>query len=167
MQVAIAKPMLSWRNLVTPSDLQLVRRLCQEAGNFSPSEVGLAVELVMESLQRGERSGYHFLLAQLSAMPVGFTCYGAIPCTESAWGLYWLVVDKVLQGKGLGELILREVENLVWQAAGRRIYLDTSGRPAYNATRHFYEKCGYKIAAQLTGFYSEVDDKIIYYKELG
>ena len=167
MRVVMPKTMLSWRSLVTRSDIKLVRRLCQESGNFSPNEVELAGELVMECLQRGGSSGYHFLFAQLFCIPVGYACYGAIPCTESAWDLYWLVVDKVLQRKGLGELILREVEKLVWQAEGQRIYLDTAGRQDYEATRHFYEKCGYRPYANLPDFYSKGDDKITYCKEFG
>ena len=166
MQAEMANSMLSWRNLVIPSDVDLVRGFCAGVGNFSTCEVDLAVELVMESLQRGPDSGYHFLFAGLSATQAGYACYGAIPCTDAAWDLYWLVVDRELQGKGLGSLIMSKAENLIMQAGGRRLYVDTSGRSAYMATRHFYEKCGYKIAAQLPDYYSQGDAKVIYCKDL-
>ena len=167
MQAAMARTMLTWRRSVSPYDPKLVRRLCREAGNFSPCEVELAVELVMERLHQGENCGYHFLFAQLPAAQAGYACYGPVPCTDSAWDLYWVVVDKTMQGNGLGRLILQKVEHLIGQAKGMRIYLDTSGRPDYDGTRCFYEKCGYEIAAQLPGFYAEDDAKIIYKKELG
>ena len=168
MQVKINGKMLSWRNLATPADIKLVRRFCKEAGNFTLCEVELAVELVMECLHRGSDSGYHFLFAILPPdTQAGYACYGPVPCTESAWDLYWLVVDKALQGNGFGELILRKVEHQIWQAKGKRIFVDTSGRPAYDSTRHFYEKCGYKIAAQLSDFYEKGDAKFIYCKDLG
>jgi GNAT superfamily N-acetyltransferase len=68
------------------------------------------------------------------------------------------------QGKGLGRRLLTEVERLVKQAGGTRIYVDTSQRVQYAGTRAFYESCGYRLESVLSDFYAPGDGKVIYCK---
>jgi hypothetical protein len=62
--------------------------------------------------------------------------------------------------------LLVEVERLVREEKGRRIYIETSNRPQYASTRNFYLRCGYALEALLKEFYAPGDDKAIYVKGL-
>jgi len=156
----------SWRDVVLPKDADFVRRLCRAAGNFTPAEEEVAVELVTERLAKGLASGYHFLFAEKDDALQGYACFGPIACTLHSWDLYWIVVDKALQGRGLGRLILAEAERRVAAAGGERLYVETSAKDQYEPTRRFYERCGYRKEAELPHFYAPNDAKIIYLKIL-
>ena len=52
------------------------------------------------------------------------------------------------------------------RAGGGRVYIETSHRADYQATRGFYERCGYQLEAVLTDFYAPGDSKAIYVRAL-
>jgi ribosomal protein S18 acetylase RimI-like enzyme len=62
--------------------------------------------------------------------------------------------------------LLARSESLIRRGGGRRIYIDTSSRPQYEATRAFYRAQGYREEACLEDFYAPGDGKIIYTKAL-
>ena len=98
---------------------------------------------------------------------MGYTCYGPIALTAASFDLYWIAVDKSLHGRKIGRLLLEKTEELIRQAGGRQVYIETSNRHHYAATRGFYLRCGYRQEALLEDFYAPGDDKVIYVKELG
>jgi hypothetical protein len=51
-------------------------------------------------------------------------------------------------------------------AGGTRIYIETSHRADYEATRGFYERCGYRLEAVLADYYAPGDGRAIYVKGL-
>jgi ribosomal protein S18 acetylase RimI-like enzyme len=157
---------LVYREHVGPEDLSAIRRLVSGSGFFNPQEQEVAVELLEERLQRGQASGYHFLLADCSGAVAGFTCYGPIPGTAASFDLYWIVVDAELRGQGIGRALLRRTEALIAQQQGRRVYVETSAREQYRSTCAFYERCGYGQEALLSDFYAPGDDKVILVKVL-
>jgi GNAT superfamily N-acetyltransferase len=71
-------------------------------------------------------------------------------------------VEKSLQGNGLGRVLLQQVHDHIARAGGGRVYIETSHRADYQATRGFYERCGYQLEAVLTDFYAPGDSKAIY-----
>ena len=154
------------RTQAQPSDLDAVRRLVQATGVFHDFEVEIAVELVEERLRRGDASGYHFLFMDGSNGLDGYTCWGPIACTQGSYDVFWIAVAPQRQGQGLGRMLLQETEARIRTAGGRRIYLETSGRPDYLPTRHFYHRCGYSVVATLPDFYADGDDKVILVKLL-
>ncbi len=149
-----------------PDDLDAVRRLVEATAVFHDLEVDIAVELVEECLRRGEASGYHFIFADSSSGLAGYTCWGPIACTQGSFDIYWIAVDPRLQGQGLGKSLMQATESSIGMSGGRRIYLETSGRPEYLPTRRFYDRCGYKTVATLPDFYAAGDDKVILVKVL-
>jgi GNAT superfamily N-acetyltransferase len=151
---------------VRPDDRQSVRRLVESTGVFSPVEVDVAVELVEERLAEGPKSGYEFVFAEERGRTLGYTCYGPIALTAASFDLYWIAVDKAMHGRKIGRLLLERTEELVRQAGGRQLYIETSNRHHYSATRGFYLRCGYRQEALLKDFYAPGDDKVIYVKEL-
>ena len=149
---------------VEPRDAERIKALVRITGFFNPAEVDVAAELVQERLAKGAGSGYDFILAEHYGRLAGYACYGPIPGTSSSYDLYWIAVHPDYQGKGLGRRLLTEVERLVKQAGGTRIYVDTSQRVQYASTRAFYESCGYRLESVLSDFYAPGDGKVIYCK---
>lgn len=66
----------------------------------------------------------------------------------------------------MGRALLEHVEATVASQQGRLILVETSGTPAYEAARRFYEACGYRYQAVIHDFYSPGDDLIIFGKTL-
>lgn len=156
-----------WRREVRPADAAAVGALVAATGFFTAAEAAVAVELVEERLARGPACGYEFLLAEdPQGRLLGYACYGPIPCTQASFDLYWIAVDPAIQGRGLGRALLAESEALIRQVGGRRVYIETSARGQYAATRGFYGAVGYAQAAFLEDFYAPGDGKVIYAKAL-
>jgi D-alanine-D-alanine ligase len=149
-----------------PEDHDNVRRLVESTGVFSQVEIDVAVELVDDRLKRGQQSDYHFVFAEEDGRTLGYTCYGPIALTAASYDLYWIAVDKAMQGRKIGGLLLQRTEELIHNLGGRQVYIETSNRPQYEPTRGFYLRCGYHQAALLKDFYGPEDDKVIYEKGL-
>jgi D-alanine-D-alanine ligase len=157
---------IEFRYEVRPDDRETVRRLVESTGVFSPVEIDVAVELVDDRLNRGSASDYHFVFADQGGRTVGYTCYGPIALTASSFDLYWIAVDKAMHGRKVGRVLLERTEELVREAGGRQVYIETSNRHHYAPTRGFYLRCGYRQEALLKDFYAPEDDKVIYVKGL-
>jgi len=158
--------LLKFRAVARDDDRQTVRRLVASTGVFSPIEIDVAVELVDDWMARGAQSDYRFLFAERDGRTVGYTCYGPIALTRASFDLYWIAVDKSLQGLRIGRALLQRTEELILAAGGRHVYIETSNRPDYAPTRGFYLRCGYVLEALLKDFYAPGDDKAIYSKAL-
>jgi acetoin utilization deacetylase AcuC-like enzyme/ribosomal protein S18 acetylase RimI-like enzyme len=157
---------VKFRYDLEPTDPEKIRRLVEITGFFYPAEVDLAEELVKERLSKGPASGYHFVLAKFYGRLAGYGCFGPIPCTVSSHALYWIAVHPDFQGRGLGKRLLKEIERMVQEAGGMRIYVETSQRPQYAATRAFYENRGYRQESILEDFYGPGDARVSYCKVL-
>jgi GNAT superfamily N-acetyltransferase len=157
---------LLWRRRVNAGDIEAVRGIVASSGFFSAGEVATAVELVEEYLNKGEASGYHFLFADENGRPVAYACFGLIANTQLSWDLYWIAVAERRRRGGLGGQVLARAETVIAEAGGRRIYVDTSSRPQYEATRRFYARHGYEMAAEFPDFHAPGDGKIVYLKVL-
>jgi GNAT superfamily N-acetyltransferase len=158
---------ISLRDAVRPSDREAVRSIIESTGFFRPDEVAIAVELVDERLSRGPESGYHFVFADSEDALAGYACYGPIACTIASYDLYWIAVDPRFQRHGVGRQLIAAVESRIAEAGGKRIYIDTSGRPQYKPTRAFYERSGFRCDACLPDFYGPGDNRAIYVRILG
>lgn len=157
---------ITFRDKPAGTDAGAIAVLVAGTGFFRPDEVEVAKELVEERLAKGEDSGYYFWFADIGGIPAGYVCYGPTPCTIGSFDLYWIAVDKEQQGRGLGLALAGMAEDSARAMAGRRMYVETSGKEQYRPTQAFYEKAGYRRAAVLPDFYDAGDDKIIYQKDL-
>ena len=155
-----------YRSEVRPEDRKAVRGILESTGFFYPEEIGVAVELVEERLQRGEASGYYFDFAEVGGAVAGYTCFGPIACTQASFDLYWIGVHQDHRRAGLGRELLARAEAQIRRLGGRRLYVETSSRAQYEPTRRFYLACGYRLEAQLEDFYSPGDGKVIFLKVL-
>jgi ribosomal protein S18 acetylase RimI-like enzyme len=138
----------------------------QASGLFRLGEIDVAVELVQSRLEKGAASGYEFVFAEQKGEVIGYICFGKNTVTVSSFDVYWIAVEPSKQGQGIGQLLLEEAERQIAAAGGTRIYIETSHRSDYQATRGFYERCGYRLAAVLDDFYAPGDGKATYFKVL-
>ncbi len=151
-----------------PSDAETIRQIVSATGFFRHDEVDIAVELVEERLSKGESSGYYFVFAEIDwrrrrirLLSVPFRARLAVSiCTGSP-------STRNFKAMALDNRSCKPPKTQIREFGGRHIYIDTSGRPQYAPTRAFYKRCGYEIAATLTDFYSEGDDKVVWRKRLG
>jgi len=138
--------------------------LTRSTGVFRDAEVATAVELLDEALAGDD--DYRFVGAYTGDDLVGYACWGPTPGTEATHDLYWLVVDRGWQGRGVGGRLLADVEQRLTAQAARLIVVETSSRADYAPTRAFYERRGYTRAASIPAYYAPGDDLVIYTKDL-
>jgi ribosomal protein S18 acetylase RimI-like enzyme len=155
---------VTFRDTVHRSDPEAIFHLTESCKLFYPEETAVARELAEERLARGPSSGYEFLFAETDGIVIGYTCFGPIPLTQGRFDLYWIAIQKDLQGTGIGRRLLQLTELRIQEMKGRRIYVETSSRKPYAPTHRFYHSCGYHQEAILTDFYAPGDDKVIYMK---
>lgn len=141
-----------------------LEQLTQGTGLFREEEVATAVELLDESLAGDD--DYQFVGAFDGDELSGYACWGPTPGTEGTWDLYWIVVDRTQQGRGIGTQLLREVESRLSAHGARLTVVETSSRADYEPTRKFYEARGYTSTATIAGYYAPGDDLVIYTKDL-
>jgi ribosomal protein S18 acetylase RimI-like enzyme len=151
------------------TDLEPLVEMTEAAGVFRPVEVEVAREVLGTAVLRGEASGYSCAVirdATHAGAPLGYAVWGATPCTDGTFDLYWLVVDPIAQGRGLASRLLAHAEESARRQGGRQLVVETSGGPEYIAARHFYENRGFTSVALIPDFYRPGDPKIVYLKSL-
>jgi ribosomal protein S18 acetylase RimI-like enzyme len=98
---------------------------------------------------------------------IAFCAYGLADCSLDSWLIYWIGVDSTARRCGNGRRILQEVERNIWYIrGGKRIFLETSSKDENRDVRNFYLRNGYTDCAIIKDFYSEGDDKVVYWKKL-
>lgn len=155
-----------YRSAVKPADPAAVGKIVADTGFFTRDEIAIAIELVDETLEKGEASGYQFVLADdaLTGELKGYACFGQIPATEASFDLYWIAVAPDAQRCGLGKSLLAKAEAACKATGAAQVYIETSGRKIYESTRAFYENMSYQVAAEFEDFYAPGDSKIVYVK---
>lgn len=153
------------RELV-PEDRPELERILSATRMFSAEEVDVALELIDIGLGRREGDGYRFLVAEQDGRVAGYACFGRAPMTDETWDLYWIAVDPIVQGRGIGARIMRAVEEAARAGGARLLVVETAGRADYAPTRAFYEGLGYPERARLPDFYRDGDDKVVHVKRL-
>lgn len=158
------------RDTVTRADLDSVRAIAAATGVFRADEIAVAVELAEDRLARGsEASGYRFLFAETTgeSSPLGYACFGPIPCTLTSWDLYWIAVRPERMGRGIGRMLMQALELAARAEGCLDMYVETSAQKRYEATRAFYLKGGYRIEHVFRDFYAPGDGRAVYVKRLG
>jgi ribosomal protein S18 acetylase RimI-like enzyme len=150
----------------TSNDGPSVLGITGAAGVFSPTEFSCVEELWNAWQDRNEASGYTFLVYRDDDRVLGFACFGSHPLTQGAFDLYWLAVDPVARGRGVGHALLSRVEAEIRERGGRLLLIETSDTPAYAAARRLYESSGYGREAIVHDFYALGDNLLIFSKDL-
>ena len=152
-------------------DRDRIHEILVATARFNESEVRSAMDLVDLAYEHPERGEYivHVLEEPESGpkkLVQGYVLYGPTPLTEGVFDLYWIAVDPKQQGQGIGQLLLRFVENEVRRQRGRMLLIETSSKESYAPTLRFYERSGYEEISRIKDFYRIETDKIVYCKKL-
>ncbi len=86
--------------------------------------------------------------------------------TEGTFNLYAIGVKSDIQGKGIGTMMMQYLERQLKQKGHRILIVETSGTDELKLTREFYENLDYTKEAVIRDFWSDGDDKVIYWKKL-
>jgi ribosomal protein S18 acetylase RimI-like enzyme len=152
------------------ADRSGVFRILENAGNFTPAEVGIALELIDEWLELGEHSGYLTYVLEArdpeKSEVLGYVCFGPTPLTESTFDLYWIAVDKSKHRGGVGKRLLKFSEEEVVRRGGKLLLIETSSQETYGGTIQFYERTGYELVGKIPEYYKPGDDKLTFAKRL-
>jgi ribosomal protein S18 acetylase RimI-like enzyme len=169
-QLIVFEPMNRIIRPLVAADRSGVFRILENAGNFTPAEVGIALELIDEWLELGEHSGYLTYVLEArdpeKSEVLGYVCFGPTPLTESTFDLYWIAVDKSKHRGGVGKRLLKFSEEEVVRRGGKMLLIETSSQETYGGTIQFYERTGYELVGKIPEYYKPDDDKLIFAKRL-
>ena len=153
-----------------PADRGRIHEILLATARFTSEEVGWAMDLVDQSFDGGRGEYLTHVVEEPDSGPnrtvQGYATYGATPKAEGVYDLYWIAVDPRQQGHGLGQLLLRFVENEVRRQNGRMLLIETSSKASYAPTIRFYQRSGYEEISRIKDFYRIEDDKVVFCKKL-
>lgn len=150
-------------HVLMPADLEQIKEILVERGNFVAIEIEVAME-VCDEAARHPFQEYYGYCAKVGDLVAGFIVFGLIPMTDRCWDLYWIAVAPRFARAGVGRLLAETMEKIVSEQKGRQVHIDTSSLPSYLPACRFYEKVGFKLVARFEDFYRQGDDKLAYVK---
>jgi ribosomal protein S18 acetylase RimI-like enzyme len=148
-------------------DRPMIAEMLSLCGSFNDIEIRVALEVFDEGVRSAAPQGYTLLGADAGGLLQGYACVGPVPLTESTWDLYWLCIHPGARRRGVGRALMARAEAHVLRHGGRRIAVQTSGRPDYAPVRDFYAAAGYEVAGRIPDYFQEGDDGVFYFKVLG
>jgi GNAT superfamily N-acetyltransferase len=151
------------RDHLESGDREAIEAIVRDAAVFRDEEVAVAVEL-LEIGASDESRGYSFFVAERVSdrRVLGYACFGQAPMTDGVYDLYWIVVSKSEQARGVGGQLLAAVERSVQVQGGRMLLIETEGTPPYEPARRFYLRARYRELARIADYYRRGADKIVY-----
>lgn len=114
----------------------------------------------------GQREEGHVWVMDEEGAPLGVAYYEPALATDGTWYLTMIAVRRTRQGQGRGAALLRHLEEELRSRDQRLLLVETSGLPAFERTRAFYEKCGYEQEARVRDYYEPGDDMVLFRKAL-
>ncbi|MBF0568979.1 MAG: GNAT family N-acetyltransferase [Nitrospirae bacterium] len=155
---------ITLRTSAMQSDITPVRQILDSTGVFHHREIAVAIELLDDNLTKRQQSEYNFIFADAGGAAVGYICYGPITMTEAGYDIYWIAVQKDMQGRGVAGLLIDEAQRRIIETGGKFVYIETSAKAQYKPAREFYLKHGYVCVATVPHYYAEGDDKAVFMK---
>ena len=152
--------------LVLPADTSELLAMTAGTGLFTPADVETLDGVLAEYHDETAAQGHRCYVFEQDGSPIGFTYLAPAPMTDRTWDLWWIVVGKQTQARGLGGKLLHHAEEVARAEKGRLMEVPTSSLPSYDLTRRFYLKNGYEVAAVLKDHYADGHDMVIFRKRL-
>lgn len=143
-------------------DRPALAALLTTVAEFTAEEVAVALELIDAAID--ETDDYRVLVAE-SARPGaldGYVCFGPTPMTTGTWDLYWIATSSAARRTGVGRALIDALDLALRREGARLVRVETSSRDGYQATRSFYDRTGFGVAATIREFYAPGDDLVIY-----
>ncbi|WP_026464049.1 GNAT family N-acetyltransferase [Adhaeribacter aquaticus] len=93
-----------------------------------------------EALEKQMQEGQQFLILYENAIPFGFASYSAIQF--NTYKLNKIYVRPEAQGKGYGQVLIKQVEKQVIEQGAQTLILNVN---RFNSAKTFYEKLGFVV----------------------
>jgi ribosomal protein S18 acetylase RimI-like enzyme len=149
-----------------PEDTPALLKITENTGLFLPADLE-ALEAVLTAYhEENAAEGHRCITDEEKGDVIGFAYYAPAAMTDRTWYLWWIVVSKQIQARGIGGTLLKHAEQDARAAQGRLMMIDTSSLPSYDLTRRFYLKHGYEVAAVVKDFYADGHDLVMFRKRL-
>ena len=136
-----------------------------DTGVFREREIEVLKE-VLEEHYKDPGTRYSLIVEKGGKDSVtGYVVFGRTPLTEFSWDIYWLVVDKKFQGRGLGKKLLKSCETFILKEQKRAVLrAETSSREEYFRANRLYMSMDFGETGRISDFYAKDDDLVIYSK---
>jgi GNAT superfamily N-acetyltransferase len=151
---------------IQPGDTLALVAMARGTEAFKPIEIQALQEVLDDYHAHNAAEGHRAVALDVDGKVLGFAYFAAAAMTDRTWSLWWIVVDRGLQARGIGGELLRYVESAVRAAAGRQLLIETSSLPKYELTRRFYLKHRYSQIAAVKDYYAEGDDMLFFCKRM-
>jgi ribosomal protein S18 acetylase RimI-like enzyme len=129
-----------------------------------PSE--MLEDMISDYFENKDSEDIWFTASGDDRKPISIAYCAPEKLTEGTYNLYAIGVKKSIQGKGVGAKMMQYIEELLRNQGHRILIVETSGTAEMNLTRQFYEQLQYTKEAVIRDFWSEGDDKVVYWKKL-
>ena len=151
---------------IRPSDTPALVETARGTDAFKPIEIQALQEVLDDYHSQNAAHGHRAVALEAEGKVVGFAYFAEAAMTDRTWSLWWIVVDRALQARGIGGELLQYVEATVFSANGRQLVIETSSLPKYELTRRFYLKYGYSQIAAVKDYYAQADDMLFFCKRM-
>lgn len=146
------------------SDLDEVRTLVEEIGNFTSEERTNLMDSIDYYTRNPEYGEFKTLIYRADLRLCGLLSYGR-GLGEGTFEIYWIAVAQDMQGKSIGANLLLHAEAEIALMNGRIIFIETESGDRYERARRLYMKNGYRLAASIPDYFAEGNDKQVYSKK--
>lgn len=148
---------------ILKEDREYLLEIIRNNGIFTDTEITFAIEL-LDFCLKGHSEFITGVAVNKQNMAVGHICYSKVIMSDGLYDLHFLSVDPGEQRKGIGQKLIQWMEANVIEAGGRVININCSSRPVYTPAFSFFKKMGYQKSIEIPDFYSEGENKIIFFK---
>jgi ribosomal protein S18 acetylase RimI-like enzyme len=152
------------RTLIRPivrADLPALKRIIASTDLFPPD--------MLDGMMEGHWNGSSHPALWLTygdPHPLAIAYAAPEPMTDGCWNLYLIAVHADHHGQGIGQALMRYVEDTLAVEGVRVLLVETSGDDGFARTRNFYRQSHYEEEARIREFYQAGEDKIIFRKAL-
>ena len=145
-----------------PTDIPHLKTVLNTVELFPPEMLD---DMIADFLNNPETKDIWFT-AMIDNMPIAFGYCAPEMLAEGTYNLYAIGVKSDLQGKGIGRKMMTYLETHLKENGHRILIVETSGGSDLATTRKFYENLNYTKEAVIRDFWSEGEDKVVYWKKM-
>jgi len=147
---------------VVQQDLEALKEVIISTDLFPVEELD---EMISDYLEN-PTSDQIWMAFILNKVPVAFAFCSPEKFTDGTYNLLAIAVLPKHQGLGIGQQLVKQVEELLAAKQKRVLIVETSSGENFVSTRKFYQKLGYTKEASIREFWKAGEDKVVYWKKL-
>lgn len=111
------------------------------------------------------KAAHHWLVAEAEDV-IGFAYAEPERLTDGTHNLLAIAVLPNRQNVGVGKALVEGLSERLHRQGSRILLVETSSLDAYTATRGFYAGLAFQEVARIPDFYTDGEDKIVFWKRL-